>query len=76
MEDSPPLSPHTTAPPSLTSIHTPSLPVQTEIWLPDLSASTATDSRLVGQDPLSYGGEINLEGDFFLDKIETLRLPL
>jgi hypothetical protein len=68
MRDCPPLSPHTTAPPSLTPIHTPSLPLQAEIGLPDLSASTATDSPVVGQDPLSRGGDIILKGDSFLDE--------
>ena len=71
MEDSPSLSSHTTAPPSLTPIHTTSRPVQTEIGLSDLSA---TDYPLVGQDPLSQGGEIILEGDSSLDKIEILRM--
>jgi hypothetical protein len=32
-----------------------------EFGLPDLSASTATDSLLVGEDPLSHGGEIILD---------------
>jgi hypothetical protein len=74
MRDSPPLSHHTTAPPSLTPIHTPSLPVQAEVGLPDLSASTAIYSPLVGQDPLSHGGDIILEGDSFLDEIEIFRM--
>jgi hypothetical protein len=50
------------------------LPVQTEYGLPDFSASTATDSHLVGEDPLSHGGEIILEGDSFLDDLEILRM--
>ena len=45
MDNSQPISSYTTAPPSP----------------PDLSASTATDSPQVGQDPLSHGGEIIVE---------------
>jgi hypothetical protein len=59
---------------SLTPIHTPSFPVQAEVGLPDLSASTAIYSLLIGQDPLSHGGDIILEGDSFLDEIEIFRM--
>ena len=62
------------APPSQTPIHTTSPPVQAEIGPPDISPSTATDSPLVGEDPLSHEGDIILEGDSFLDEIEILRM--
>jgi hypothetical protein len=62
------------APPFQTPIHTTSPPVQAEIGPPDISPSTATDSPLVGEDPLSHEGDIILEGDSFLDEIEILRM--
>jgi hypothetical protein len=62
------------APPSQTPIYSTSPPVQAEIGPPDISSSTATDSPLVGEDPLSHEGDIILEGDSFLDEIEILRM--
>ena len=72
-DDFPLLSSHTAVPPSQDPIHTTFPPVQTEIGPPDLSASAAADSPLVGQEPLGYGGDI-WEGDSFLEEIEILRM--